>query len=142
MGLMDMVEQLTGQAGGQQANPNAAVTGGLLEELQSRPGGVGGLLQAMHGNGMGSQVQQWSQGQTAPANPGQIQQGLSGTGMIESLSQRTGMSSGMVEGALAAALPFVIHHFVSNGHVDAQGQHTGPQPEMGGVLQSVLGRII
>ena len=142
MGLMDMVGQMAGQMGGQQNNPNAAVTGGLLEELQNRPGGIGGILQAMHGNGMGGQVQQWSQGQTGPADPDQIQQGLSGTGMIESLTQRTGMSSGMVQTALAAALPMIVHHFVSNGHVDQQGQQTGPQPEMGGVLQSVLGRLL
>ena len=64
MGLMDMVSQMAG--GGSQ---NGQVAGGLMQELQSSPGGMGGLLQMFHQNGMGGQVQQWAGGQTAPADP-------------------------------------------------------------------------
>ena len=138
MGLMDMVSQMAG--GG---SPNGQVAGGLMEELQGGGGGgIGGLMQAFHQNGMGGQVQQWAGGQTAPADPNQIEQGLGGTGIIDRISQRTGVSPTVVKMGLAAAVPVLIHHFVSNGHVDTQGQQTGAQPEMGGVLQSVLGRIL
>lgn len=143
MGIMDMVTSMAGQmGGGQAASPNAQVTGGLMEELQSRPGGMGGLLQSFHQNGMGSQVQQWGQGQTTAADPNQIEQGLGGTGIIDNIAQKTGMSPTMVKMGLGAAVPVLIHHLISQGHVDEQGNSMGTQPEMGGMLQSVLGRIL
>lgn len=141
MGLLDMVTSMVGGGGGQ-ADPKASVTGGLLEELQNRPGGVGGVMQSFQANGLGGLVQQWMGGQTAPAEPSQVEQGLGGTGIIDAIAQRTGLSPAMVKVGLAVAVPVLIHHFASNGHVDAQGQQTGAQPEMGGILQSVLGRIL
>ena len=139
MGIMDMIQSMAGQGN---ASPNAQVTGGLMEELQSRPGGLGGLLQSFHQNGMGDQVQQWGSGQTAPADPTQVEQGLGGTGIIDGIAQRTGMSPTMVKMGLGVAVPVLIHHLMSNGHVDQQGTQVGGQPEMGGLLQSVLGRIL
>ncbi|WP_419804114.1 YidB family protein [Terriglobus sp.] len=141
MGLMDMVSSMVGQAGGQQ-NDNATVTGGLMDELQSQGGGVGGVMQSFQQNGLGGLIQKWSGGQTTPAAPSEVEQGLGGTGMIDNIAQRTGMSPTVVKMGLAVAVPMLIHHYFSNGHVDQQGQQTGPQPEPGGVLQSILGRII
>ena len=139
MGIMDMIQSMAGQGN---ASPNAQVTGGLMEELQSRPGGLGGLLQSFHQNGMGDQVQQWSSGQTAAADANQVEQGLGGTGIIDGIAQRTGMSPTIVKMGLGVAVPVLIHHLISNGHVDQQGTQVGAQPEMGGLLQSVLGRIL
>jgi uncharacterized protein YidB (DUF937 family) len=141
MGILDMIQSIAGQ-GNTGATPNAQVTGGLVEELQHRPGGLGSLLQAFHQNGMSDQVQQWGSGQTAPADPGQIERGLGGTGIIDSIAKRTGMSPAMIKMGLGVAVPVLIHHLVSNGHVDQQGNQTGSEPEMGGMLQSVLGRIL
>lgn len=141
MGIMDMIQSMAGQ-GHAAATPNAQVTGGLMEELQNRPGGLGGLLQSFNQNGMGGQVQQWGSGQTTPADPNQMEQGLGGTGIIDSIAQRTGMSPTMVKMGLGVAVPVLIHHLISNGHVDEQGAQVGSQPEMGGLLQSVLGRIL
>ena len=138
MGLLDMV---TSMAGGQSGS-NAQVTGGLMEELQNRPGGLGGLLSSFHQNGMGSQVQQWGNGQTAPADPNQVEQGLGGSGLIEGVAQRTGLSPTVVKMGMAAAVPLLIHHLISNGHVNEQGEQTGPAPEPGGMLQSILGRMV
>ncbi len=127
MGILDMVESMAGGGGGQ----NAQVAGGLVQEMQGQPGGMGGL------------VQQWAGGQTQPASPDQVEQGLGGTGMIDRISQRTGVSPGMVKAGLAVAVPLVIHHLVSNGHVTQDGQPTGAAaPEPGGMLQSILGRMI
>ena len=141
MGLMDMVSQMVGEAGGEQGD-KANVTGGLMQELESRPGGVGGLMQSFQQNGLGGLVQKWSGGETAPAAPSEVEQGLGGTGLIESIAQRTGLSPTVVKMGLAIAIPMLIRHYFSNGHVDAQGQQTGQQPESGGVLQSILGRIL
>ncbi len=141
MGLMDMVESAAQQFGG--GGEHAQVAGGLLQEIQQQPGGVGSIFQSFQQNGLGRLVQQWAGGQTQPAAPDQIEQGLGGTGMIDNIAQRTGMSPTVVKMGLAVLVPIVIHHFVSNGHVTADGQPTGaPPPEPGGLLQSVLGRLL
>ena len=137
MGLMDMVSQMTGQGGS-----NAQVGGSLIQELQNRPGGLGGLLKSFQNNGQGAAVQQWGQGNTAPADQNQVEQGLNGTGIIDSISQRTGVSTTVVKTGLAVLVPVLIHHLVSQGHVNEQGEQTGPPPESGGLLFSVLGRIL
>ena len=133
-----MAGQATG--GGSQ---NAQVAGGLMQELQQHPQGAGGLFSALQSNGMGGMMQQWAGGQTGGATPQQMQQGLGGTGIIERISQRTGLPETAVQMGLAAAVPLVINHLVSNGHMTADGQPTGaPPPDQGGMLQSVLGRLI
>ncbi len=140
MGLMDMVTQAAGQFGG--GGDKAQVAGGLMQEIESQ-GGVGTVFSAFQNNGLGGLVQQWAGGQTAPAEPSQVEQGLGGTGMIDNIASRTGMSPTVVKMALAVILPMVIHHFVASGHVTEQGEPTGqPAPESGSVLQSILGRLL
>ena len=140
MGIMDMVEQAVGGMGG---GDKSQVAGGVMQEIESRPGGIGGIFSAFQNNGMGGLVQQWAGGQTAPASPDQVEQGLGGTGLIESVANRIGMSPTMVKIGLAVILPMLIHHYVSNGHVTPQGETTGaPAPASGSVLQSILSRIL
>ncbi len=143
MGIMDSIkEAIGGNAGSPGIGDNAKVAGGLLDTLREQPGGVSGMFQSLQQNGMGGAVQQWAGGQTAPASPDQIQQGLGGTGIIDTVAQRTGLSPTMVKGAMAVMVPMIIHHFVANGHVTPDGQPTGaPMPEQGGMLQSILSRI-
>ena len=43
MGLLDMVEQMAAGSGNAD---HARVAGGLVQEMQERPGGLGGLLQS------------------------------------------------------------------------------------------------
>lgn len=137
MGFGSLVENLAGGGG-----DHAKVLGALMSELQSRPGGVGELLQRFHQNGMGSQVEQWSSGQTQPANPSEVQQGLSGSGIVEAIAQKTGLPASTIQSVLSTAVPVLVHHLVSNGHVTPQGQPTGNAPTTQGILQSVLGRIL
>ena len=141
MGLLDSITQMAGQFSG---NPeHGAVAGGLVQEMQNMPGGPGGILSAFQQNGLGGLAQQMAQGQTAPIAPGQVEQGLGGTGIIDSIAQRTGMSPGTVKMALAVLLPIVIHHLISNGHVTPDGQPgPTPMPESGGLLQSILGKLV
>ena len=138
MGIFDsIVSAATG------AGDHAQVASGLVQELQQQPGGMGGLLQSFQQNGFGGLVQQWAGGQTAPASPDQVEQGLGGTGIIDSIAQRTGMSPATIKTALAVLIPLIVHHLVSNGHVTPEGQPTGaPPPEPGGMLQSILARIL
>ena len=138
MGLLDVVTSMAGGGG-----EHAQVAGGLVQELQQQPGGISGVFQSFQQNGLGGLVQQWAGGQTQPATPGQMEQGLGGTGIIDRISQRTGVSPAMVKMGLAVAVPLVVHHFASNGHVTSDGQPTGaPPPESGGLLKSILGKLV
>lgn len=140
MGILGTVLSAAQAMGG---GEHAAVGGGLMQELEQRPGGIAGIFQSFQQNGMGGLVQQWASGNTQPANPDQIEQGLGGTGIIDSIAQRTGMSPAVVKMSLAVLVPLVIHHFVSNGHVTPTGEPTGaPPPHSGSLLQSVLSKIL
>ena len=137
MGILNTVASL---AKGPAAPEHAQIAGGLMSELEAR-GGVGSLIQNFQRNGLGSFIEQWSQGNTQP-NPSAIENGTAGSGIIDSIAQRTGLSPGVVRGGLAIALPLLIHHMVSNNHVTPAGVPIGNQPEPAGVLQSVLQKII
>lgn len=136
MGILDMVQSMAG------GSDTAKVAGGLVQELEQRPGGIGGLMQSLNQNGMGGAVQQWAGGQTQPANPSEIASGLGSTGIIDSIAQRTGLSPTAVSAGLAAAMPILVHHMTSNGHVTPDGTATGaPAPAAGSILQSILSRL-
>ncbi len=139
MGLLDMVEQMAAGSGNAD---HAKVAAGLVQEMQERPSGLGGLLQQMQQNGMGGAIQQWGSGQTQPASPDAVENGLAGTGLIDSIAQRTGLSPAVVKTGLAVVVPVVMHHLVANNRVTPTGESTAQQPEPGGLLQSVLGRIL
>ena len=139
MGLESIAEQFaTGAAGGGEAGK---VLGALTGELQSRPGGFAELLQRFHQNGMGAQVQQWSQGQTQPANPSDVSKALGGSGIVEAIAQKTGISTSTVQSVLSKVVPVLVHHLVSNGQVTPQGQPTGHASPGEEILHSVLSRI-
>jgi uncharacterized protein YidB (DUF937 family) len=140
MGIFDSVKDLVGGLSGG-AN-HAAVAGGLLDEIGG-PAGVAGLVQSLHQNGAGGMVQQWAAGQTQPGNAAAIEQGLGGSGMIDSIAQRTGVSPDNVRMGLAVLVPLIVSHMVQNGHVTAEGQAAStPAPETGNLLQSVLGKLL
>src|SRR4029079_3529580 len=129
---MSILNTVASMAKGTAAPEHAQVAGGLMNELEAR-GGVGSLIQKFQLNRMGSFIEQWSQGNTQP-NPTAIVSGTAGTGLIESIAQRTGLSPGVVRGGLAITLPLLIHHMVSNNHVTPSGAQSGNQPEPTSVL--------
>jgi uncharacterized protein YidB (DUF937 family) len=139
MGFLNTVESM---AMGNSADLHSKVAGGLMQELEQNSGGVGGLIQSFQRNGMGNMVQQWSQGQTQPPDPNAIESGLGGSGVIEAVAQRTGLSPGAVRGGLAVVIPLLMHHMISNNHVSPTGQQLGEQPDSGSVVQSVISRIL
>ena len=136
MGILNTVESMARATAGPE---HAKVADALVNDLQQRQG-IGELIQSFQRNGMGSFVEQWARGQTQP-NPTAIEKGLHGTGLIENLAEQTGLSQGVIRGALAIIVPILIHHMISNNHVTLNGQQFGTQPEPGGVLQSILQRI-
>lgn len=140
MGFESLVDQFAGA--GQGTGDHAKIVGALMSELQSREGGMAKLLQLFHQNGMGSKVQQWSSGQTQPADPSEVERGLSGSGIIEAIAGRTGTSDSTIKSVLGKAIPVLMHQLVSNGHATAQGQPTGTAANPEDMLKSIVGRIL
>lgn len=133
MGLLDTIEGMAGQQG---QNTNASVAGGLMQALDEHPGGLSGVMDHFRNNGMGDNVQQWATGQQPTATPEQIQQGLGGSGFIDSVAAKAGVSPETAKIAMATVLPLVIAHFTQHG------QQPAPQSGFGGMATQILGRFI
>ncbi len=67
--------------------------------------------------------------------PDQAQQGL-GSGVIDSIAQRTGLSPTMVKGAAAVIIPMMVAHFAENGGVN---QHPSA---LGGLASGFLSKLV
>jgi uncharacterized protein YidB (DUF937 family) len=140
---MSIFESLEGMAKGMSGGTeHAAVAGGLLEELGG-PAGVAGLIQTFHQNGAGGLIQQFANGQTQATDPNAIESALAGTGLIDSVAQRTGIPADTVRSSMAVVIPMIVNHVTANGHVTTDGQPTGnPAPDAGSLIQSVLGKLL
>jgi uncharacterized protein YidB (DUF937 family) len=123
---------------GHAANPalNAGVAGGILQALEQHPGGLSGVMDSFRSNGMADHVQSWSTGQQPTATPDQIQQGLGGSGFIENVAAKAGISPEVAKVAMATVLPLVMAHF-TNG-----GQQAPPQSGYGGMASQILGKLL
>jgi uncharacterized protein YidB (DUF937 family) len=116
MGLLDSLQSMAGGLSGEQ---HASVATELMNAVQQHPGGLAGILQNFKQNGMADHVNSWQQPEQAnqPITPDQAQQGL-GSGVIDAIAQRTGLSPTMVKGAAAVILPMMVAHFAENGGVN------------------------
>ena len=132
MGFLDSIESMAGGAGQQD---NARVAGGMMQAVQEHPGGLQGVLDTLRQNGMGQHVQNWTQGQPTPVAPEQVQQGLAGTGLIDSIAAKAGVSPQVAQIAMATLLPLAIAHFTRGGQPAGEG-------EMGGLAQQFLGKFL
>ena len=132
MGLLDNLENMAmGKVAG--SNPAAA---GILEMIQNHPGGLDGLVQAFHSNGLGGLVNSWTgTGENQPATADQIQQVL-GSEKIQAFAQKLGVSPDAASSTLAQLLPTVVDKLTPNGSVP-QGSSL---LQMGESLLSSLGK--
>ena len=142
MGLLDSIEGMAydciaGQQGREQsAGANAQVTGGLMQALEEHPGGLAGVRDHFRNTGMGDQVQGWANGSQPMATPDQVHQGLAGSGLVERVAEKAGVSPQVAEIAMATILPMVISHFTEGGRT------APPQSGFGGITSQILGRFL
>lgn len=125
MGLLDSVLGAIGRQ--QQANdPKAlliqAAIGLLTKQGEGQAGGgLGGLLSAFEGAGLGQVAQSWvNNGQNQAISPDQVQQALGG-GQLEQLAQAAGISSTEAAGHLSDILPGLVDKLTPNGQVNTGG---------------------
>jgi uncharacterized protein YidB (DUF937 family) len=132
MGLLDAIEGASGQQSG---STNAKVAGGLMQALDEHPGGLAGVIDQFRQNGMSAHVQNWASGQGQTATPAEVQQGLGGTGLIDKVAAKAGLSPEMAKMAMAVVLPMVISHFTQGG------QQEPPQSGFGGMASQILSKF-
>ena len=130
MGLLDSLESMAGQ------NQSAQVAGGLIQEIQQHPGGLGSILDHFRTHGMDQHVDQWASGESQAATPEQVQTGLGSTGIIDRVAARVGISPETTTVAISTILPLVIRHFTNQ-----QGQPL-PQSNYGSLAANVLGHLL
>lgn len=142
MSVFDSFANLAKGALAGEAGEHAAVAGGLLDHLGG-VGGVANLIQSFRQNGAGGLIQQFANGQTRPIDPNSIEQALQGTGIIDGIAQRTGMSPDTVKTSLATLVPLLVNHVTANGHISTEGQVAQtPVPEAGSVIQTLLAKLL
>jgi uncharacterized protein YidB (DUF937 family) len=132
MGILDNLENMAmSKVAG--SNPEAA---GVLQMIQNHPGGIDGLVQAFHDNGMGAVVTSWvGSGANQAITPDQIQKVL-GSGPVQALAQKLGVSPEQASATLSQLLPTMMDKLTPNGAVPEQSSLL----EMGKGLLASLGK--
>ena len=129
MGLLDSLESM---AAGSSGDTTTKVAGGMMDALQQHPGGLGSILQNFRNNGLGSHVDAMQNGQTPAVTPDQVQTGLQGTGLIDTVANKVGVSPTVAKVAMAAVLPMVMTHFAQNGSAPSSNILSGMLSRLGG----------
>jgi len=132
MGLLDNLENMAmNKVAG--SNPEASA---VLQMIQNHPGGINGLVQAFHSNGLGEIVNSWvGTGPNQSVSPDQIQQVL-GSGQVQAVAQKLGISPDAASSTLSQLLPVVMNHLTPNGTLPEQSNLL----QMGENLLSSLGK--
>jgi uncharacterized protein YidB (DUF937 family) len=132
MGLLDNLESMAmGKVGG--SNPEAAA---VLQMIQNHPGGVNGLVEAFHSNGLGGVVGSWiGTGPNQSVSPDQIQQVL-GSSQVQAVAAKLGVSPEQASSTLSTLLPMIMNHLTPNGQVPEQSNLL----QMGESLLSSFGK--
>lgn len=115
---------------GGSSNPLAT---GLLQMINSQPGGLSGLLQSFHEKGLGGVAASWvGTGQNLPISADQLQHVL-GSDQVKQLAAKAGISPDAAGTALTQLLPSLVDRLTPNGQMP---QHSNLL-EMGmSILQS------
>jgi uncharacterized protein YidB (DUF937 family) len=121
MGLFDEV------AGGllKQVFSSPEAQGGMLEAItgllrSSKSGGIEGLMSSFSDKGLGEVVSSWiGNGENLPISPEQIQQVL-GSGQVQQIAEKLGVSSGEASSGLAEMLPRIVDKLTPEGSLPNQ----------------------
>ncbi len=130
MGILDTLQRAVGGTQPQNVGASGAVVAQLLAFLESRPGGMTGLLQSFRLAGLGHLFDSWvSTGQNLPISPDQVRSAL-GSESTSRIAAATGLPQSAVEQHLSELLPQVIDHLTPHGEVPA-GNITGQLQDVG-----------
>jgi len=115
MGFLDeMASKAINSVTGGNSNPIAAH---VMDMINQQPGGISGLIQNFHDKGMSDVVTSWvGSGQNLPISAEQIQRVL-GSGVVQQLAAKAGISPEEASSHLAQFLPGIIDKLTPQGKV-------------------------
>jgi len=117
MQLFEIAQELLGG----QAPGAGDMVGTVTQVLNNRPGGLDGVLQSLQNGGLGDAVGSWiGPGQNAPVSGEQVQ-GALGSGVVQDLASKLGISTTAASAHLSQLLPGIIDHLTPNGEVPPGG---------------------
>lgn len=132
MGLLDSLESMAANSMTNSGDNTTKVAGGMMEALEQHPGGLGAILQNFRNNGLGGHVDAIQNGQTPSVTPEQVQTGLQGTGLLDTIASKAGVSPQVAQAAMATVLPMVMAHFAQNGSAPSSNILSGMLSKLGG----------
>lgn len=140
MSILDTLKSVGKEAAGRDNTMTAAT--GLLQALGGTSG-IGGLIQTFQNNGRGDLVEQFAGGQTGALEPNALQSALGNSGLVDRISQSTGISADGVKSKLAVLVPVLLHYVLANGLFTTKGNSTGKAlPDAGSLVQAIAGQLI
>jgi len=118
MGLFDIAQEMLG---GGQTNGAGNIVGTVMQVLNGQAGGLDGVLQSLQQGGLGDAVKSWvGTGGNLPVSADQLQNIL-GSGAVQDLAAKLGISPGDAASHLSTLLPGIIDHLTPNGEVPQSG---------------------
>ena len=132
MGFLDSLESMASTAMEQSGNPSAKVAGGLMQALEEHPGGLQGVMNTMQQNGVDPQAV--AAGQVPEGD--QLVQSLEGSGLIESVAEKAGVSPQVAQELMSTVLPMVMAHFTQGG------TQAPPASGLSGMAGSLLSKFL
>ncbi len=132
MGLLDSLESMAANSMTSSGDNTTKVAGGMMEALEQHPGGLGAILQNFRNNGLGGHVDAMQNGQTPDVTPAQVQTGLQGTDLLNTIAAKAGVSPEIAQTAMATVLPMVMAHFARNGSAPSSNVLSGLLSSLGG----------
>jgi uncharacterized protein YidB (DUF937 family) len=104
-----------------QPHPTNALAA-VMEFVNNQPGGLNGLIARFHEQGAGEVIQSWiSSGPNQAVSPDTVQN-VVGSGALNELASKAGVSPEQASALLAQVLPHVVDHATPNGEVPQTGQ--------------------
>lgn len=125
MGLLDdVLGHVQKQVGPAAAATHPDLVTSLIQMLGSG-GGLGALVQQFEQAGLGKMMQSWiATGPNPPISPAQLQQVL-GSGQLQGLAAKLGLSPEALNTQIAQVLPHVVDGLTPNGQLPAGGDLLG-----------------
>lgn len=116
---MGLFEDIAGQLlSGATGSAHPGMANAALQMIASHPGGLQGLMQTFHDNGLGAVASSWvGNGQNQAITADQIQKVLSST-QLQQLAQKAGVSPDLAASTLASVLPQVVDKLTPNGSIE------------------------
>jgi uncharacterized protein YidB (DUF937 family) len=122
MGLFDEVVGMVTGDGAAQSPQHATAMGAIMDYINSpQVGGISGLSQMFHNQGLGGIVSSWiGTGQNLPISQDQLQSVLHSEA-LQNVAAKVGMDPSQLTGMMAQLLPHVVDKLTPNGQVPDSG---------------------